>query len=163
MNCDQAEKWISRSLDAELEVARQRKLDEHLAGCASCSRLKTEWEKLGNALREEVAATLPDTDAAWADIRERIHESEAGRSKIIPWQVHFRWAAGLAALFLLSFGVYFSRPRPVSEAVPLPVGTTVEFVETEIPGASPMVYMDQESGWTVVWVVEGGAYDNGGI
>lgn len=30
----------------------------------------------------------------------------------------------------------------------------VELVETDLEGATPIVYLDQPSGWTVVWVVE---------
>jgi hypothetical protein len=30
----------------------------------------------------------------------------------------------------------------------------VEFVDTDIPDVSPVVYTDEISGWTVVWVAE---------
>ncbi len=29
----------------------------------------------------------------------------------------------------------------------------VEWVETELAGATPMVYQDTETGWTVIWVL----------
>ena len=32
--------------------------------------------------------------------------------------------------------------------------SVVEFVDTDIPDASPVVYTDEQSGWTVVWVTE---------
>ena len=32
--------------------------------------------------------------------------------------------------------------------------SVVEFVDTDIPDVSPVVYTDEISGWTVVWVAE---------
>ena len=37
--------------------------------------------------------------------------------------------------------------------------TRIDWAETEVPGASTMVYQDEESGLAVVWVIDEGTAD----
>jgi len=44
MQCEQAEKWIHKHVDHELPVKLVGELQQHLAGCDSCSALASEWK-----------------------------------------------------------------------------------------------------------------------
>ena len=58
-----------------------------------------------------------------------------------------------AALAITATGVWFwNQDNAVSTTSPN--APTVAFVETDIDGASSMIYMDEQSGWTFVWVDE---------
>ena len=58
-------------------------------------------------------------------------------------------------LILAGVGVMTFKKEVVPEvAIVPPDGGRVEWVETGLPGASPMVYEDIESGLVIIWVVE---------
>jgi hypothetical protein len=61
----------------------------------------------------------------------------------------------VAAVMLLGIAVWL----PFRQAGEIPPATDllvdrVELVETDLEGATAVVYLDQPSGWTVIWVFE---------
>ncbi len=91
-------------------------------------------------------------EAAWNDFEKRIAEPvEDDSRKVVAFP--YRWVAGItaaaAALAISFIGVnYFNAPSEPLEM------STVSFVSTDIEGATPMIYVDEPSGWTIVWVEE---------
>ena len=152
MNCRKAQQWISRDLDGELGARRKARLDMHLGSCEACRGVREQWSLAGARLRETRPAPAQSAEAAWADVRRAIRNAGA-REPIRAFLPVVRWAT-VAALLVLLVGVgatwRLSRPpAAVAEA-----GTKVEWAQTDLPGASPMVYEDAGSGLTVIWVVE---------
>lgn len=153
MNCRQAEKALSRHLDDELPADEVATLEEHLATCSACRETATEWRGLGQAMRAEAPDEIPDPTKAWHDIRRTLRNREAPaiRANRRPWWSHpLPWAGAGATIALLAVG-YLLQDSPASQ---FQNGSTVEYIDTELPGASTVVYVDDETGWNIVWVLE---------
>jgi anti-sigma factor RsiW len=150
MNCKKAQQWISRDLDGELGARRKSRLDAHISTCAACRELREQWGRVGAQLRETLPVAAQTPEAAWADVRRSIRVSRKEKELWPAWVLvpSVRWATAAALLMLVTlFGLRTRQMAPVE-------GTTVELVETDLPGAAPMVYEDAGSGLTVIWVVE---------
>ena len=163
MNCNKFQQWLSLDMDGELSASHSTLLQEHLESCPACRRLKEEWGMLGQHLRESTVAPAQTPEAAWADVHRAIRlVGDAGRKaeSLSVFGARLRWiGAGLTAVAALFVAFILVRPmmeggvRPAA-AVAQRASTEVEMVETGLPGATPMVYEDAESGLTVIWVVE---------
>ncbi len=159
MNCKKAKQWISQDLDGELHARRKVRLDAHLATCAACRGVREQWARVGLRLKAAPVAAAQTPEAAWADVRRAIRNAGATPDREVPWVLvpSMRWA--VAAAMAVAIGLFIVRtiqgPGPAGVAAVQPEqGTTVELVETDLPGAAPMVYEDAGSGLTVIWVVE---------
>lgn len=87
-------------------------------------------------------------------LAEELPEDEPRRFNWLAWSQYWTWAAA-AAVFALASIVFFL-PRsdaPKSEAS----HNIVETVETDLDGATPIIFVDKQSGWSVVWVDEAAA------
>lgn len=183
MNCKEAESLLSQSLDGELESAgKQSLLREHLESCPSCREMEESWRGFGEFMREEEVPVPESASAglAWEKIHREIRLAESpaeegggygfGRKTRSPW--FWGWGAptAIAALLVLSTGLYYNfysgsglpsineSPGEFAGAPGNGIGTRtktkIEFLETDIPGGSTMVFVDQDTGWTVLWVAE---------
>ena len=166
MNCEKAQKWISLEMDGELAprrswrgaLARSRlaRLEAHLEMCAGCRKTRDEWASVGARMRDRQIPVLKTPEAAWADVRRAIRNDQEERFESEEsWVVGapLRWAAAALLVMIIGSGVFLSLQKG-AVGVASVGGTEVEFVETGLPDATPMVYEDSESGWTVIWVVE---------
>lgn len=158
MICRNARKWISLELDGELSVRRSEKLYYHIRRCHSCRSTRDKWVGVGSLLREYVARPAQTPEAAWADVQRALRTSgqTARNTARIPAGVFsWRWATAAAAALALCgvLGLWW-RARGPNVAVAHAPAAEVEWVETDLPGASTMVYEDGQSGWLVIWVVE---------
>lgn len=154
MNCRQAEIALSRHLDGELSAREMTRLEAHLSACPDCRRTASEWSEIGSALRAAGPARTPDPARAWQSIHRTIRQDDGTTVPAVirpRWRTTLPWA-GLAAAAVLALAILFVPGGPGSE--PSPFSSSIEFVETDLPGASTVVYLDDESGWTIVWVVE---------
>ena len=57
-------------------------------------------------------------------------------------------------ILLVGMGIWFPLRQMGHQDEAFSLGSTVQMVETDLEGATPIVYIDEPSGWTVVWVVE---------
>lgn len=157
------DKLLSRSLDGELSPAEQARLERLLAEDAGLRQREQDWRALGDRLRAEPVPPPPTPEAAWMDVQRAIRLSKddavESTSPVFGWRLR-----GLAVMLLLvmaGLGWWaYQSGRPLPAVAPVTAradgkSVEVEFVETDIPGASPMVYEDSETGWTVVWVAGG--------
>jgi len=153
MNCRQAERALSRHLDDELPANDVATLEEHLASCSACRDSAAEWRGLGDAMRAEAPSEVPDPTKAWHDIRRTLRNREPPtvQENRRPWWARpLPWAGAAATVALITLGYL----RHVSPSSQFPSGSAVEYVDTELPGASTVVYVDDETGWNIVWVLE---------
>lgn len=156
MNCRKARTWISMDLDGELPARKRALLDRHLAACADCCAAREQWTGVGDRLRRRSPTAGYSAEAAWADVQRAIRLEKPGPAAETGWGWGWRWA-GVAAAFLavaLAASVGLWRKSDGVGAVADRSPARVEWAETSLPGASPMVYEDEESGLVVIWVVE---------
>jgi anti-sigma-K factor RskA len=156
MNCRHAEKALSRHLDGELPAEQVAHLEQHLASCAACRETAAIWQGYGDSLRAGQPSGIPDPTLAWHDIRRAIRTREDPAAKVQgrPWWAKpLPWAAATTTVALVAIG-YLLQFSPETR---LTGGGAVEYVDTDLPGASTIVYVDDESGWNIVWVVELGS------
>ena len=110
-------------------------------------------------------ANTPDAERAWLDVRRaiRIDRDASRRSKrgVLPWALPAGIAAGLAV-----YGLTFLQPGTgdTEWQSAFEEGAGVEYVDVPADAAS-MVFVDDESGWVVVWTtpsteLSGAAPDN---
>ena len=102
------------------------------------------------------AAKAPDATLAWQELRHELRATTGRREPGAPWFA--RWmlplggAAALAAAVVIALvpqwrgGIGAGSPMNVAAA-------RAEFVEVP-DNASSMVYVDDQSGWLVVWSVD---------
>jgi anti-sigma factor RsiW len=155
------EQLLSRGLDGEINQAERAELDRLLETDPELRKLETAWRAYADVLRAQPAPPPPTPEAAWADVQRaiRIDRGAAPRRNegVFGWRLG--WASATIAIALVGFGGWSLRYRPASPTA-MDVGrdVEVEFVESDLPGAQPMVYEDAETGITVVWIA---GLDNG--
>lgn len=151
MVCRAAQHLIYAERDRALTSDERAGLQAHVSGCGACQRMRDQFGAAMTAWREEAAsAVAPDPEKAWQDIHRaiRIERDGARRKTRLPWMLPLGAAAGLAVYALAHFGT----PDRLPDAIPVAheTGAGVEFVDVPA-GAASMVFVDDESGWVVVW------------
>lgn len=99
------------------------------------------------ALKQHLAsaeAPHPYVDIAWQNVSKQI-EAPAPRKKIIPFIVPL---GAVAAVFAFALIIWLSTFNPPASTLP----TSVELVGTDLEESSAIVYIDDISGWAVVWI-----------
>ncbi|MFH0879666.1 MAG: zf-HC2 domain-containing protein [Lentisphaerota bacterium] len=159
MNCQKAELWISRSLDGELPESQRPGLEEHLSQCSNCRQLREQWLTCGQLMKDRKIVPGQTPEAAWADVQRAIR-LQAPQKQRVKFPLVFGWqlqlGSAILALVVVGFGVHlWSRASslPVAARAPASSATTVEMVESGLPGASTVVYEDSNSGMMVIWLL----------
>lgn len=113
MDCTDAQERLEREQDGELDTPSRRALEEHLAGCETCSTASEELRALRSAVRDRASYfAAPD----W--LRQRISSelkrdrAPASRSVALPW---WGFAASLATAALLSVALTLALGLPARE------------------------------------------------
>jgi anti-sigma-K factor RskA len=149
-------------LDGDLAAAEAEALRRRADADPGLHRSMEDWQRIGGLLRDDPVEGVPDPEVAWAGVRRAIRAGAPAEGVDVPsWRL--RWAVGAVAatvVAILALGGW--RVLRLGDAPMLARGTpaVVEWVEAELPGASPMVFEDEETGCTVIWMVvaeEGGA------
>lgn len=159
MNCRHVEPLLLAARDDTLTAAQRAELERHLADCAPCRQLHDDLNASLAALRTEIAGvTLPDVDAEWRQLQGRLRETRPAQARRRQPAPLLWFATPLAAAAAIALAFVLARPTPVAE----PSGVAIEpsplaglahadYVEVAVGEATPIVYVDQESGWLVVW------------
>jgi anti-sigma factor RsiW len=169
MNCRDAETRILAARDAAPSADEAAALASHLAACPRCQRLADDWEAARAAWRErDQNVVVPDAQHEWHAVRRRIRNSDTEETPAalhLAWSRLLRVALPVAAAAAVIFGVstrWAQPPTPFTEPAVAQVDWSdfedhfafaahAEYVETDNADASPFVYLDEESGWLVVW------------
>lgn len=151
---------IEAYLDGELSAEDAEIIENLLCQDTEAAQYKAQIE----ATRAAIAASAPptpDLDQKWQAVADKIksdsnsQDEQFASAKSIAFPM---WARGLAAMLVvgLFFTAYLKRPL-VSGSLEVAQQEPIELIETTIKNASPVIYVDETSGWTVVWVSEDSA------
>lgn len=152
MNCKQAQEWISREMDGELHTVDQIVLEKHLMQCPACKKVKEHWMSASQLLKQTADVKIPDATDVWAEIRSQIEKEKlTSRNTLFPFPALLKWTSAAAAIIAVTLGIRFMTPEP---AEIFAFQNEVEFVETDLSDSSPVVYIDEESGWAIVWILQ---------
>ncbi len=170
MNCRDTENLLFAERDGTLTSEQRAVLDRHVAECAGCRQLRDDLAAAAAAWRANTAAVkVPDADTEWRKLRAQLHGEEVrtpARRRLAPvillsenQKRNLFWLgaplAAAAAVALTLFVQTSPTPpaRATTAAAPAAFTARAEYVEVS-DAASPLVYMDKESGWLVVWAVD---------
>lgn len=145
-------------LDGALGTAELARVETHVAQCAHCRRQRAVLAATPVAMREATAAIpTPDADREWARLSHRIRTSDAPRSaagslrRVATWG----WSAAAAAV-AIAIGLFNLPTRPAATLA----SARADYVQAE-GTTSTLVYVDQESGWLIVWADSASANEAG--
>ena len=171
MQCRHAQDQLLVARDAPLGAREAAELARHVATCADCRAVQNGIEAAVAAWREtEANVTVPDAQTEWHAVRRKLRQAPARPSLSAHWSRLLRLAAPLTAVAAIALIVWQSR-EPGIETVPsaaqivahdpdetwsemaqhFAFAAHAEYVETDNEEASPFVYVDDESGWLIVW------------
>lgn len=150
----QAKLYIEMTLDGKLSEAMQARLDEHLAGCASCRAYAQEWMQFDDVLAHSLTglgAAPPASPQKVAKTLAAVAVRQQRRRFWQPLQISGRMMVNGLMLLALIVAV-FSFLRPPETAVNAPTPTPVE---TAVPDAITALTSD----YVVVHFDFGGSSD----
>ncbi len=153
MNCHTVQQLLSAERDQTLGAEVRGPLEAHLAGCASCRQMRATLAEAAETWRATTAsARVPDERLEWPRIRRRLHGEPTGVARSTRGIFTVWRSATLGALAAaVAVGVFmapewFRRPPTVAVASSL-----TDSVEVGSDASSAMVFVDDQSGWLVVW------------
>ena len=93
-----------------------------------------------------------DVSQAWEAHLDRLESAKNTRSgKVFSFP---KMVTAFAAIMVLGMALWLPMRKMGDLSESGGLESVVQMVETDLVGATPIVYLDQPSGWTVVWVVE---------
>jgi anti-sigma factor RsiW len=159
MNCHTAENLLHAERDGALSKEQHADLERHVQGCARCAQLRLEIAAAGKAVQDDAARfTVPDADEEWRllQLERRRREHEVRTRTSTPSLL--RWVgAPMAAAAALALAFQAGRMMPMlpsAQDFEVPKEARADYVEVANRDASPIVFLDQESGWLVVWAAD---------
>ncbi len=161
MNCRQTGTLLQAEHDGVLAVAERDKLEMHLTGCAACRAFRTSLAEVAVELRAEAAqVAVPSAAREWEQVRRRLRGgAEEPSRKLAPV---YWWGGALATAAAVALAFLVRAPAPSQVEAPAPSAVAAaDYVEVGDPAATPVIYVDEQSGWLVVWAVESSGQGNG--
>ncbi|MBL9199212.1 MAG: hypothetical protein JNL39_01845 [Opitutaceae bacterium] len=153
MNCREVQDRLCSAPDAAPDSSDGVALEAHVAHCAACRRVRDDLTAALAAWRSDVARIeVPDAEREWHAVRRRIRGGEAAPSS--RWDLGGWLGLPLAVAAAAAVAVVMVSPSATTPEVALPVGEPIaraENVEAPGAGASTMVFVDDKSGWLIVW------------
>ncbi len=160
MNCHEAQNALFADRDDPLAPSQQAALEAHLATCGECERVRHGLEAALSSWRDQSASVaIPDSQREWHAVRRRIRggveasgpATSRRRRGLFTW-ISIPIGAAAAALAVALYVGPFSLKSP--EPAPSLAQTARVNPATPEPAASNMVFVDDKSGWLVVWSSE---------
>jgi anti-sigma factor RsiW len=154
---DRSPDRLDAYLDGELGAGDRAAVEAWLAQDAG-ARAELETLRAARDAARAARAETPDLDAEWRQLSASLEAParEETDRRVVPFPVPLGISA-IAAALLLGLFVWTFRPVPdggagrAEQSFPAEL---VELVETDLEESSTIVYVDPESGWTVVWIEE---------
>ena len=151
--CRKIEALLLSEPDGALSAAELTVVEADVAGCESCRRQRILLSEVSAALKNSHRArSVPSASEEWMTLHERIHNerrhSKENRRAARPW---LRWgipALSLGTAAAVACILYLRAPAPTH--FPRATIARAEYVQSE-NAESTLVYVDQESGWLIVW------------
>lgn len=150
LSLEKAQTLMSLLLDGELATEQAEQLNQYLEKHPE----QFDWMEAQSKLRESAfpqAKQNPNHDDAINAIIDQLpKQPQPSNSKLLQFPLLFKSIAAAAAVAVIGITAWNFNSTPI-EMIPSS-GAEIEFVSSDIPNANPIVYTDEESGWTVVWV-----------
>ena len=158
MNCREAQSRIFAERDGALDTPQRAGLEEHVAQCGACRRIRDDLTRAFTTWRNEVnRVALPNAEREWLAVRRRIRGGvESGAAQVSrPRRNLFAWIGvplGAAAAVAVASFVLLQPPATVIDPAK-PVARIAHANSVEVTGdnASTVVFVDDKSGWLFVW------------
>lgn len=150
MNCRDSKALLLAERDGVLTPTQHADLQGHVATCPQCQQFRAALAESAVLIAQDAATfKTPQLEAEWRAVRAQLHEPTRASSrspKQSPLAQFFWFGAPLAAAaaVLLAF---FSPVQGNATVAP----AQAIFVEAADTHASTLVYVDNDSGWLVVW------------
>ncbi len=181
MNCRQAQDLLFAARDETEGSSPPAELADHLASCPDCLRLQAGLTAAIDTWKKEAATVqVPDPQTEWHAVRRRLRQEVGAPRPLSAWVRLLRIAAPLTAVAAVALVIWQARSptssQDVDSTATSPLASTAvatapatsheawpeleqhfaftahaEYVETDNEEASPFVYVDDESGWLIVW------------
>jgi anti-sigma factor RsiW len=160
MSCSHAQRLIFAERDGSLDSTQRARLDEHLARCPTCGQMRAGLARTVESWRQSTAnVTVPPVSPEWHSLRRKLREEKSRGWFRFPRPATLAWislpTAAAAALAFAFYSPQVTAPPPSPLAVKANAKATglARAVFVDVPGnsASTMVYVDNTSGWLVVW------------
>ena len=120
MTCKECNDLMTEALYGELAGTDKADFDAHTSSCGTCSKLFREMQQTLRTmdLHERVEPDPSTREAFWEGIRTELARPEASRSFPRMAPAVPAWAYGIAAVLLVTFGIYLGRTyiRPTESA-----------------------------------------------
>jgi len=176
VNCRQAQDELLAARDTSHGAAGSGALTAHVQGCSDCQAIQQQRIAATAAWQEtEANVTIPDAQQEWHAVQRRLRQDESTDRATAWWRRTLPYTAPLAAA-AVALVIWTGRETPSSNVIVAPEPTSeiaqidddpwaefadhfayaanVEYVETDNEDATPFVYVDDESGWLIVWASE---------
>jgi hypothetical protein len=153
---DQMLQALSAELDGELSPEELRTLEQALGDQKELRNQAANWAETGRLLGDTTDIPVPPAGEMLGRLRAAIDAETPRPGRILAFPIP--WAAAAAAFFLLlGAGLWFrtgddSRMNWPDLAA-WDESEPVMWVETHVPDSSAVVYEDEETGVTVIWMV----------
>lgn len=170
------EQTVSRYIDGELSRGAADRVRESLQHDDELQAAEKEWDTIRTLLCSQPIPPIQTSEAAWADIQRELRRAEGdGREGWPVFDSRFKWATGMMTTILLAGVVWFvsnweaRNPKVAALENQGDANTVdaiggaveVEWVEAELPGSTSIVFQDEDTGVTVIWLVEANDQESG--
>ncbi len=147
----EAEALLFAERDRPLIEAERRQLEQLLAAHPELRETRATLAAAAEAWRARTAAApTPDSLRAWQDLQRTLRETKAAPPQK-RWPALLAWSAlPLAAAVLVLIFSPFNSNVPSAPASSTQLARA-DFVEAGDATAATVVYVDQQSGWLIVW------------
>ena len=165
MNCRDIEPLLLAERDGVLTNQQHAALAKHVATCPACQQFQARLSEATDFLKMDAAdVAVPDADTAWRELRAQLHGGKARPAKKRPLAPVIWFATPLAAAAAIAFAFLVNRPVPPAAVVPAPLVAihNTDPIGADDSAAPTMAYVDQESGWLVVWSTDPSAAKSSG-
>ncbi|MDP3072135.1 MAG: zf-HC2 domain-containing protein [Opitutaceae bacterium] len=152
MNCREVQSELFADTEDTPANARRAAVAAHVAHCAACQRVRDDLTAALTAWRSDVAkVSIPDAELEWHAVRRRIRGGGVPASSG-SWQKWTAWLGLPLAVAAAAALIFVARPVQITAPI-LPIGEFAHAENIEAPGrdASTMVFVDDQSGWLIVW------------
>lgn len=144
--------------DGTLDAAGLARLEAHVATCPACRQQRAALAAARQVLLRPVPADrVPDAALAWRELRPQLRGDRTATAADGTPRRPFRWwslTAPLATAAVFAFALITTRPDTTpSSTQAVPEVARADYVQAA-PDASTLVYVDQSSGWLIVWASE---------
>ena len=177
MNCTSAQSHIFAARDTAPGAAEAAALADHVASCGECRALQESLTTATARLREaDTTLRIPDAQREWHAVRRRIRTTDTDKAPAFSWVPNLRKLAPVTLVAVIALVAWFNLKAPGDNPAAMDLEPTLasidtatdwgaledhfissaraEFVETYDEFASPFIFVDEESGWLVVWATD---------